>query len=132
MVEEPPDRFCEFARWLVAEGVDVVHGHSAHVFQGVEVHRGRPVLYDTGDFVDDYAVDGRLHNDRGFLFELTVSPEGDPSKLRLRPTEIRDRSVEWASPRVAEWSRERMRERSGPFGTTFERERESLVVDLRD
>ena len=45
-----------FARWLVDRGVDVVHGHSAHVVQGIEVYRGRPILYDLGDYVDDYVV----------------------------------------------------------------------------
>ena len=130
MVEEPPDSFRAFARWLVDEGVDVVHGHSAHVFQAIEVYRGRPILYDTGDFVDDYAVDRRLRNDRSFLFEVTVSPGGAPSELRLQPTEIDDFAVHAAGPDAAEWSRERMRELSAPFGTSFERDGEQLVVDL--
>ena len=29
----------------------------------MEVYRGRPILYDTGDFIDDYAVDPDLRND---------------------------------------------------------------------
>jgi len=130
MVEEPPDAFREFARWLIDEGVGVVHGHSAHVFQGVEVYEQRPILYDTGDFVDDYAVDDRLHNDRSFLFDLSVAADGEPAMLRLWPTEIDDFAVQSASPEAAEWSRERMRELSAPFGTTFERGGEALVVGL--
>ena len=130
MVEEPPDAFREFARWLVDDGVDVVHGHSAHVFQGIEVYRGRPILYDAGDFVDDYAVDERLRNDRSFLFELSVSAAGKPAELRLRPTEIDDFAVHEAGPEAAEWSRARMRELSAPFGTSFERDGTELVVDL--
>jgi poly-gamma-glutamate synthesis protein (capsule biosynthesis protein) len=130
MVETPPERFRTFAHWLVDRGVDVVHGHSAHVFQGVEVYRGRPVLYDTGDFVDDYAVDDRLRNDRSFLFELSVSPVGDPVELRLVPTEIDDCAVHEASPEAAEWSRDRMRALSDPFGTSFERDGAALVTSL--
>jgi len=130
MVETPPERFRTFAHWLVDRGVDVVHGHSAHVFQGVEVYRGRPVLYDTGDFVDDYAVDDRLRNDRSFLFELSVSPAGDPVELRLLPTEIDDCAVHEASPEAAEWSRDRMRALSDPLGTSFEREGAALVTTL--
>ena len=130
MVETPPERFRTFAHWLVDRGVDVVHGHSAHVFQGVEVYRGRPVLYDTGDFVDDYAVDDRLRNDRSFLFELSVSPAGDPVELRLLPTEIDDCAVHEASPEAAEWSRDRMRALSDPFGTSFERDGAALVTTL--
>jgi poly-gamma-glutamate synthesis protein (capsule biosynthesis protein) len=130
MVVEPPDAFRAFARWLVEAGFDVVHGHSAHVFQGVDVYRGRPVLYDTGDFVDDYAVDARLRNDRSFLFELEVSPAGRPTELRLSPTEIADCAVHEASPDAAAWSRERMRERSAPFDTAFERDGDALVLAL--
>jgi poly-gamma-glutamate synthesis protein (capsule biosynthesis protein) len=56
MVTDPPERFRAFARWLIDRGFDVVHGHSAHVFQGVEAYDGGLILYDTGDFVDDCAV----------------------------------------------------------------------------
>jgi poly-gamma-glutamate synthesis protein (capsule biosynthesis protein) len=130
MVEEPPDSFRAFARWLVDEGVDIVHGHSAHVFQGVEVYRGRPILYDTGDFVDDYAVDRRRRNDRSFLFEVVASATGELSELRLHPTEIYDYAVHEADAEAAAWSRERMFELSAPFGTAFDRDGSGLVVDL--
>ena len=130
MVEEPPEAFQTFGRWLVDQGVDVLHGHSAHVFHGVEIYEGAPILYDTGDFVDDYAVDGRLRNDRSFLFELTVASEGRVTELRLIPTEIDDRAVDVASPEAAAWSRERMRQLSAPFGTSFERDGEALVVQV--
>jgi len=130
MVETPPERFRAFARWLVDRGVDVVHGHSAHVFQGVEVYRGRPVLYDTGDFVDDYAVDDRLRNDRSFLFELSVTPAGDPVELRLHPTVIDDCAVHEADPDAAAWSRDRMRDLSAAFGTSFARDGAGLVTTL--
>jgi poly-gamma-glutamate synthesis protein (capsule biosynthesis protein) len=131
MVESPPDEFREFGRWLVDEGVDLIHAHSAHVFQGVEVYRGSPIMYDTGDFVDDYAVDPSLRNDRSFLFVLDVE-DGDPTELRLRPTEIDDFAVHTAGPEAARWSRRRMALLSKPFGTTFGRDGEELVVGLTD
>ena len=52
---------------LVAAGADAVAGHSAHVFHGVGRRDGRPVLYDLGDALNDYAVDPRLRNDLGVL-----------------------------------------------------------------
>ncbi|MFB6270367.1 MAG: CapA family protein, partial [Halobacterium sp.] len=88
MVAEPAAQYREFGRWLVDEGVDVVHGHSAHVFQGVEVRGGAPILYDAGDFVDDYAVDDDLRNDRSFLFEVELSADGSPVELRLHPVDL--------------------------------------------
>lgn len=137
MVTEPPDSFRRFGRWLVEEGVDVVHGHSAHVFQGIEVHDGCPIIYDAGDFVDDYAVDDELRNDRSFLFALSVASveaaDGEtwrPTELRLHPTEIDGCAVHEASPDAAEWSRDRMRALSAPFGTDFDRDGEALVLSL--
>jgi len=128
MEPEPSDTLGEFHRWL-AERVDLVHGHSAHVFQGVEVVDGTPVLHDCGDFVDDYRVDQTLRNDRGFLFVADVDESGVQS-LRLEPTAISDRVVNAATGEVAAWCRETMRERSRPFGTTFERDDEALVLDV--
>ena len=127
---EPSEARREFGRWLAGR-VDLVHGHSAHVFQGIEVVDGTPILYDCGDFVDDYAVDDDLRNDRGFLFEATID-EREIEHLWLHPVEISDCAVHEASSGVAEWCRERMRERSAPFGTAdaFDREGESLVLSL--
>lgn len=129
MVEEPPEHFREFGHWLAERGVDLVHGHSAHVFQGVEVHDGTPILYDCGDFVDDYAVDDELRNDRGFLFEVGVT-EGEIAELRLFPTEIYDYAVHEARSEAAEWSRSRMRDLSAEFGTEFEEVDGELVLRL--
>src|SRR5260370_540653 len=44
-----------FARRLIDEAaVDVLYGHSSHHPRGVEVYRGRLILYGCGDFIDDY------------------------------------------------------------------------------
>jgi poly-gamma-glutamate synthesis protein (capsule biosynthesis protein) len=118
-----------FARWLVDRGVDVVHGHSAHVIQGVEAYRGRPILYDCGDFVDDYLFREDVHNKRSFLFVLRVE-DGVPASLELVPTQIYDEAVHPADDAVAAWLRGRMRTLSGELGTTVERGGRGLVVDL--
>ena len=70
MVEQPPPAFQRFGRWLVEQDVDLIHGHSAHIFHGIEVTGAGPIIYDAGDFVDDYAVNDELRNDRSFLFVL--------------------------------------------------------------
>ncbi|MFB6146327.1 MAG: CapA family protein [Halobacteriaceae archaeon] len=130
MVTDPSGAHEAFGRWLVDRGVDLVHGHSAHVFQGIEVHDGAPILYDAGDFVDDYAVDEDRRNDRGFLFEVRIDDGGDIDALRLRPTEIEDCQVHAAGPETARWCREQMRSRSDPYGTAFERDGDDLVLSL--
>jgi poly-gamma-glutamate synthesis protein (capsule biosynthesis protein) len=120
-----------FARGLVDRGVDVVHGHSAHVIQGVEVYRGRPILYDCGDFVDDYAVKPELHNDRSFLFELVVDG-GVVTTLRLVPVEIVGEAANRAGVTASRWLRRQMRTLSAEFGTTIERAGDGLRVPLDD
>ena len=111
-----------FGRWLVERGVDVVHGHSAHVLQGVEVYRGRPIVYDAGDFVDDYVSyrdrEG-VYNKRSALFELVVR-DGEPAALDVVPTAIADETAALADGAVAEWVRETVAERSAPYGTPVE------------
>ena len=109
-----------FARWLVDVGVDVVHGHSAHVPQGIEVYEGAPILYDCGDFVDDYVVKPALHNDRSFLYELVVE-DGAVAAVRLHPVELHT-GVDVASPAAARWLGERVRTLSDRFGTTIRSE----------
>ncbi|MGA9401613.1 CapA family protein [Haladaptatus sp.] len=129
MRTEPTVEFREFARWLAEEGVDVVHGHSAHVFQGVEVVDETLVCYDTGDFVDDYATDSKQHNDRSFLFEVGVA-DGELSDLRLRPTEIYDLAVHEAEHYAGTWSVQQMDALSSAFGTEFQREDDDLLLPL--
>jgi poly-gamma-glutamate synthesis protein (capsule biosynthesis protein) len=92
------------------------------------VYEDSLIFYDTGDFVDDYAVDSRLRNDRGFFFEVTVTSNGRLLELRLIPTEIAEFAVHRAFPSVARWCRDTMRVRSSRFETQFERDGETLVV----
>jgi len=50
-----PDEQAEFAHRLIDAGAaDVVHGHSSHHPKGVEIHRGKLILYGCGDFINDY------------------------------------------------------------------------------
>ena len=48
----PTSTFRRFAHAALDCGVDILHGHSAHFIQGLDVHRDRLILYDTGDFLD--------------------------------------------------------------------------------
>lgn len=128
MATEPPERFQRFAHWLAESGVDCVVGTSAHVFQGIELRDGSVILYDCGDFVDDYAVDAVLRNDRSFLVELVV--DDGPVEVRLHPTQIRRSAVSHVDPAEADWWHERMRRLSEPFGTVFETDEDTLVLPI--
>jgi len=129
MVERPRDVFRRFARAVLDRGADVFYGHSAHVFQGVEIYRRKPILYDTGDFIDDYAVDPRLRNDRSFLFLLSMNGS-DLERLELYPVSLPYARVELARGEEREAILERMASLSAEMGTVFDRSEDRLVLEL--
>lgn len=113
---EPKKRQIEFAHRLIDLGVDIIHGHSAHIFQGIEVYNGKIILYDTGDFIDDYAVDELLRNDRSFLFECSIKNK-KIREFKLRPVIIQNMQVSLATGHDKEYAIARMQYLSSPFGT---------------
>jgi poly-gamma-glutamate synthesis protein (capsule biosynthesis protein) len=112
----PSPRYREFARTAVEAGFDLVHGHSAHLFQGIEVHDGKPILYDTGDFLGDYKVNGRLRNDWSFVF-LAVVEDKRIVRLRLIPVHRNTDHTDLAAATEAAMINGRMIERSMALGT---------------
>jgi poly-gamma-glutamate synthesis protein (capsule biosynthesis protein) len=116
MKEYPSVEFVEFAHEMINAGAGIVHGHSAHITQGIEIFQNKPVLYDTGDFLDDYAVDPFLRNDHSFLFMAEVDHEG-VYNLRLVPVRISNCQVNRASESEAVWNLGRIQQLSLAFGT---------------
>jgi poly-gamma-glutamate capsule biosynthesis protein CapA/YwtB (metallophosphatase superfamily) len=127
-IEYPSDRLVAFGHWLVDQGVDLVHGHSAHVVQAIELYGDGVILHDTGNLVDDFGVKDDLGNDNSYLFEVTLH-DGDFEKIRLVPFHI-DNGVSRATKNEAAWLRKTIRERSEPFETSYERDGVGLVVQL--
>jgi poly-gamma-glutamate synthesis protein (capsule biosynthesis protein) len=97
---------------LVAAGASLVAGHSAHVFHGV----AGAVLYDLGDFLDDYAVDPVLRNDLGLLFLVKLDERG-PLRLEAVPLELGYCHTRLARPEAATWIRRRFRAACAAMGT---------------
>jgi poly-gamma-glutamate synthesis protein (capsule biosynthesis protein) len=127
MVSEPPAEFRSFAREAL-EFADLIHGHSAHVFQGVEQRGGRLVLYDTGDFLDDYAVDEWLRNDWSFVFLLDVTSEGRIQRLRMLPVVLEFARVDLAHGQQFREICDTMIKRTRIFGTPLEQTSEGLEL----
>jgi poly-gamma-glutamate synthesis protein (capsule biosynthesis protein) len=86
---EPPLTHSIFAKALIDNGADVIFGHSAHVFRGIEIYRGQPIIYSAGDFIDDYAVDEIERNDESFIFKIEINKH-QIQRMRLYPTIIAD------------------------------------------
>lgn len=114
----PSSKHREAARALVEAGADVVWGHSAHVFQGIEQHEGGVIVHDAGDTVDDYRIDPEERNDVGFLF-MVEAARGRVGGVRLVPLRIDPRvcQVNRAGPGDAALARDRMRERCKALGS---------------
>lgn len=53
----PDSHIQRLAHDFITTGADIVFGHSSHHVQGIEVFRGKPIVYGAGGFIDDYALD---------------------------------------------------------------------------
>ncbi len=84
---DPLPEHVDFAHRLIASGADTIFGHSPHIFRGIEVFQGKPILYSTGNFIDDYAVDEVERNDQSCIFTLETAGVV-PERLILYPTVI--------------------------------------------
>lgn len=112
----PSRSFINFAHHLIERGVDLIHGHSAHIFQGIEHYLGKMILYDTGDFIDDYSVDPILRNDRSFFFLVEINQNGFQS-LKAIPTLISNFQVNFSEGDEAKETLDRMQTLSNEFHT---------------
>jgi poly-gamma-glutamate synthesis protein (capsule biosynthesis protein) len=112
MTSSPTQHVRRAARVLIDAGAGLIAGHSAHVFHGV----AGPVLYDLGDFVDDYAVDPRLRNDLGLLFLVDIDARG-PASLTAVPLALDFCHTRLARPDEAAWLRTRFAAACAALGT---------------
>ena len=124
MNERPLRYVREAAAELRRAGASLVAGHSAHVVQGIE----GPVLYDLGDFLDDYRIDARLRNDLGLLF-LVELDQGEPRRLEAVPVKLEYCFTRLADGDDAAWMRSRFRALCAELGTDVTESDGRLVVD---
>jgi poly-gamma-glutamate synthesis protein (capsule biosynthesis protein) len=123
MAPDPVSHVRDAVPAMVEAGATLVAGHSAHVFQGVA---GR-VLFDLGDFVDDYATDSVLRNDLGLLWLVDLGADG-PSRLEAVPLALDYCHTRLATGEDAAWIRRRFRQACAAFGTDVTDDNGRLVV----
>jgi poly-gamma-glutamate capsule biosynthesis protein CapA/YwtB (metallophosphatase superfamily) len=126
MTSAPVGHVRRAADALVDAGATLVAGHSAHVPHGV----AGPVLYDLGDFLDDYRVDPRLRNDLGLLFLVTLDG-GGPIRLEALPLKLEYCHTRLATGEDAAWMRHRFRAACAALGTTVEEAAGRLLISWR-
>jgi poly-gamma-glutamate capsule biosynthesis protein CapA/YwtB (metallophosphatase superfamily) len=123
MTPEPRAYVRAAANVLVDAGTTLVAGHSAHVFHGVE----RRIVYDLGDYLDDYAVDPDLRNDLGLLFVVTVRGS-EPVQIEAFPLKLDFCYTRLAEGEDAAWIARRFRDACRALGTDVRSEQGRLVV----
>jgi len=123
MTAAPVPRVRAAAAALVGAGATLVAGHSAHLCHGVA---GR-VLYDLGDFLDDYAVDAALRNDLGLLFLVTLDADG-PLRVEAVPLRLEYAHTRLAEGDEADWIRCRFVRACADLGTEARVEHGRVVV----
>ncbi len=110
-----------FARALIEEtGVDLVHGHSSHHPQGIEVFRERLILYGCGDFLNDYeGITGR----ESYRPDLTLmyladldTASGALRRLTLIPLQIHQMRLRQAGEKDIRWLAATLTRYSKPLG----------------
>jgi poly-gamma-glutamate synthesis protein (capsule biosynthesis protein) len=107
------------ARELVDAGADLVAGHSAHLFHGVERIGDGLVAYDLGDALDDYAIDADLRNDLG-LFALW-RPAEPKAALELAGLRLDYCRTGLAGDAGADWIARRLEHACAELGSVVER-----------
>ncbi|MEX0894019.1 MAG: CapA family protein [Gemmatimonadota bacterium] len=108
----PAEFLVTFARAMIDAGADVFVGHGPHVLRGIEIYRGKPILYSLGDFIFQNETLLRLPADNYAPYDL---PEdafvGDFNAARYRddtrgfPT---DREIWEAVVALPTWEGERL------------------------
>jgi Bacterial capsule synthesis protein PGA_cap len=126
MTVRPAPYIKEAAGALTDAGATLVAGHSAHVVHGAADR----VLFDLGDFVDDYRVDRRLRNDLGLLFLVELDADG-PRTLEAVPLKLDFCHTRLARGDDAKWIARRFTEACAELGTEVTQSEGRLHADLR-
>ncbi len=92
--------------------VSVVHGHSSHHAKGIEVYRGRLILYGCGDFLNDYEGIGGYEEYRAdlalmYLVDVNATT-GDLMAVQIVPLQIKRFQLVFASAGDVAWMRQRL------------------------
>ena len=114
-----------FAHGLIdTAAVDIVHGHSSHHVKGIELYRGRLVIYGCGDFINDYEGIKGLESYRSNLglmyFARVDAATGELASLNMVPTRLRKFRVQLASPSEAVWLRDTLNREGKRFDTSVQ------------
>jgi len=134
--EVDPDQV-RFARQLIDEvGIDVIHGHSSHHVRGMEVYKGRLILYGCGDFLNDYeGISGHesYRDDLGLMYFVNLETvSGRILSMQMIPTKIKNFKVNRAGISEIRWMYKLLNRECRKYGTHVQyNESEDLVLEWK-
>jgi len=109
----------QLAHRLVEElGVDLIYGHSSHHVRGLEIHRGKLIIYGAGDLVNDYEgfenPGDEAYSRLGAVFAVDLSPySGEVLAIRIVPMAMDRLALRRVTPACGLWSASSRRRRPG-------------------
>ena len=123
---EIPQAQRNFARRLVDDfGADLVHGHSSHHVKGMEVYRGKLILYGCGDLITDYeGISGHesYRGDLGLMYFPTLSAQdGRLLSLELVPTRMERFQLVRPKAREVQYLQDLLNREGSAAGLRFEK-----------
>ncbi len=85
------------AHAAIDAGADIVYGHGSHVLQGVEVYKGKPVMYCLGNFATDWI---RMRPNRDGLVARVMIEDKKVARVSLVPVtrDQENNNVEMLNP----------------------------------
>jgi poly-gamma-glutamate synthesis protein (capsule biosynthesis protein) len=72
------DYQADVAHAAIDAGADVILGHHAHILKGVEIYKGRPIIYSLCNFAVDLRMDKAHAESKGFKEIQALSPDWVP------------------------------------------------------
>ncbi|MDH3264678.1 MAG: CapA family protein, partial [Paracoccaceae bacterium] len=122
---EIPPRQRRLARRLIDEaGADLVFGHSSHHPKAVEFHQGKPIVYGSGDLLNDYEGIGGREEFRAHLalaWFAAFDAAGALVSLEMVPFRIERFRLTRATEEEAAWLAATLSRESARRGTAITR-----------
>ena len=122
---EISDDHIGFAHSLIDSGAaDMLYGHSSHHPVGIEIYRGKLILYSCGDLINDYeGITARIpyRSDLSLMYWIGLNTvTGHLMDLRMTPLRIRKFRLERAPEEDTTQLKENLQKASSVFGSNFE------------
>ncbi len=117
-------------------GIDIVYGHSVHHAKGIEVYKGKLILYGCGDFLNDYeGISGHeeFRGDLSLMYFPSIDPlTGKFMGLRMMPMQIKGLQTIFPDPEDMEWLMQMLNREGEQFGTQVVLTRDGFIKLLWD